>query len=209
MIHLEDCRETLKRDIVYDYILCSPPDFDELDLNPRKDTYDQFLYTWMPLLKPVGNLVSICVSDRKSNSTIYTKHISCINVMDKCGWKLKTSKIWVKSIKMNTFRLNFMHILTFHKNPHKVNMTKEFKRDAFIDESSHKFDGYRYGMSLEVCELLIKEHTVIGDVVYDPFMGSGTTAVASVKYNRKYLGSEIDEKVKKIAEKRIKGIDIN
>ena len=58
-------------------------------------------------------------------------------------------------------------------------------------------------MSLDVCGLLIMEHTAIGDIVYDPFMGSGTTAVASIKNYRNYLGSEIDEKVKKLAENRL------
>jgi DNA modification methylase len=30
-----------------------------------------------------------------------------------------------------------------------------------------------------------------GDVVYDPFMGSGTTALACKQTNRRYIGSEI------------------
>ena len=207
MIHLEDCRETLKRDIVYDYILCSPPDFDELDLNPRKDTYDQFLYTWMPILKPKGNLVSICISDRKSNSRIYSKHISCINVMEKCGFSLKAHKIWVKSLKMDTFRMSYMNLLTFQKKPHKTNLTKEFKADVFVDESSHNVQGYSYGMSELVCALHIKEYTQEGNIVYDPFMGSGTTALAAIKTNRKYLGSEILQEYADIAENRIKELD--
>lgn len=32
-----------------------------------------------------------------------------------------------------------------------------------------------------------------GDLIYDPFMGSGTTAVACIKLGRKYIGSEISE----------------
>lgn len=207
MIYLEDCRETLKKDMEYNYVLTSPPDFDELGLNPKKDSYDQFLYTWMPLLNPKGNLVSICISDRKVDSIIYTKHISCINVMEKCGWKLKSYKIWVKSYKINMFRLNYMHLLTFQKKPHKANLTKEFKEDVFLDESSYKFEGYGFGMSQSICEMLINEHTQEGNVVYDPFMGSGTTACAALSTNRNYLGSEISEEYKKISEKRIKGID--
>ena len=207
MIYLEDCRETLKRDIVYDYVLCSPPDYDELGLNPRKVTYDQFLYTWMPILKPKGNLVSICISDRKSNSRIYSKHISCINVMEKCGFSLKAHKIWVKSLKMDTFRMSYMNLLTFQKKPHKTNLTKEFKADVFVDDSSHNVQGYSYGMSELVCALHIKEYTQEGNIVYDPFMGSGTTALAAIKTNRKYLGSEILQEYADIAENRIKELD--
>jgi len=44
---------------------------------------------------------------------------------------------------------------------------------------------------------------VIGDVILDPFMGSGTTGVACVKEGRKFIGIEIDEEYFEIAKKRI------
>jgi len=42
-----------------------------------------------------------------------------------------------------------------------------------------------------------------GDTVLDPFMGSGTTAIASHRTGRKFIGIEIDEQYFKIAEERI------
>ena len=42
-----------------------------------------------------------------------------------------------------------------------------------------------------------------GDLVYDPFMGSGTTAKMAKFTNRNYIGSEISEEYVKLAEKRI------
>jgi site-specific DNA-methyltransferase (adenine-specific) len=42
-----------------------------------------------------------------------------------------------------------------------------------------------------------------GDVVLDPFMGSGTTGVACIKNNRKYIGFEISKEYCELAEKRI------
>lgn len=42
-----------------------------------------------------------------------------------------------------------------------------------------------------------------GDVVLDPFMGSGTTAVACIKNNRKYIGFEISAQYCDIAQERI------
>lgn len=45
--------------------------------------------------------------------------------------------------------------------------------------------------------------SVEGDVVYDPFMGSGTTALAALQTNRQFIGSEISEDYVKIAEKRL------
>ncbi len=42
-----------------------------------------------------------------------------------------------------------------------------------------------------------------GDMVFDPFLGSGTTSVTAKKLNRKYVGVEIDEKYCCLAEKRL------
>jgi site-specific DNA-methyltransferase (adenine-specific) len=48
--------------------------------------------------------------------------------------------------------------------------------------------------------------SVEGDVVYDPFMGSGTTAKACVLTGRAWLGSEISKEYVEIAEKRLREI---
>lgn len=46
-----------------------------------------------------------------------------------------------------------------------------------------------------------------GNLVYDPFMGSGTTAKMAMLNNRNYIGSEISEEYCEIAEKRIKEVE--
>ena len=40
-------------------------------------------------------------------------------------------------------------------------------------------------------------------MIYDPFMGSGTTAKAALELKRNYIGSEISQEYCDIAEKRI------
>ncbi|MCL4258355.1 MAG: hypothetical protein KJZ53_07500 [Anaerolineales bacterium] len=41
------------------------------------------------------------------------------------------------------------------------------------------------------------------EVVLDPFMGSGTSAIAALRTERSYVGYEMDKKYAKLAEKRI------
>ena len=53
-------------------------------------------------------------------------------------------------------------------------------------------------------EFFIKWLTDKNDVVLDPFMGGGTTALASIKLNRKYLGFEINPEYIKMTEERLK-----
>ena len=57
---------------------------------------------------------------------------------------------------------------------------------------------------LELIKNIIRHSSNEGDTVYDPFMGSGTTGVACVKTNRKFIGVEIEKKYFDIAIKRIK-----
>ena len=47
--------------------------------------------------------------------------------------------------------------------------------------------------SSELCDKLLDIYTKDGWVVYDPFMGSGTTAVSCKRRRLKYIGSEISE----------------
>ena len=51
---------------------------------------------------------------------------------------------------------------------------------------------------------VIENFTKEGDVIYDPYMGSGSTGVACVETGRSFIGSEINPKYFAIAEKRIK-----
>jgi len=56
--------------------------------------------------------------------------------------------------------------------------------------------------------LLLKyltNHSDTGDVVFDPFMGSGSTAVACINTHRKFIGIEMDDNYFDIATKRITG----
>lgn len=56
-------------------------------------------------------------------------------------------------------------------------------------------------------EALAKDHILSwsneGDLVLDPFMGAGTTAVCCIETNRNYVGFEIDEKYYNICTRRI------
>ena len=47
--------------------------------------------------------------------------------------------------------------------------------------------------SLPLFEELIRKHSNEGDVILDPFSGSGTTAVAAAKTSRNFIGCEIDK----------------
>lgn len=56
---------------------------------------------------------------------------------------------------------------------------------------------------VELIEQCIVKHSSVGDVVFDGFMGSGTTAAAALNKERHYIGFELDEGYYDIAIKRL------
>ena len=74
-------------------------------------------------------------------------------------------------------------------------------------------DKHKYGhptcKPLEFTKNMILNSTMPGDVVLDPFAGSGTTCVAAKDLGRNFIGFELLEKYVKIANDRLQGIDQN
>lgn len=56
---------------------------------------------------------------------------------------------------------------------------------------------------VELPEWFIKLFTQAGDVVLDPFSGSGTTAVTALQQGRQYVGIEMNPEYCQLAEERI------
>ena len=55
----------------------------------------------------------------------------------------------------------------------------------------------------ELVKRIITNFSNEGDLIYDPFMGTGTTAIVAKKLNRNYLGSELNEKYFNIINERL------
>jgi site-specific DNA-methyltransferase (adenine-specific) len=97
------------------------------------------------------------------------------------------------------------------KNPTKRRVT--ISRDEFLEFTksmwtfpavSAKSVGHPAPFPPDLPYRLIQLYTYKDEVVLDPFMGSGQTAIASIQTNRHYIGYETDMKYVRLAEKRIK-----
>ncbi|MEM3342277.1 MAG: site-specific DNA-methyltransferase, partial [Thermoplasmata archaeon] len=64
--------------------------------------------------------------------------------------------------------------------------------------------GHPAPFPVELPYRLIQLYTFEGEVVLDPFIGSGQAGIAAVKTKRHYVGYDISEEYVKLAEKRIK-----
>ena len=72
----------------------------------------------------------------------------------------------------------------------------------FPPESAKKI-GHPAPFPVELPYRLIKLYTYAKEVVLDPFMGSGTTAIAALRTDRFFVGYEINSQYVKLAQSRI------
>lgn len=82
------------------------------------------------------------------------------------------------------------------------------RKDAIFNKSiwrlnPDKKNSHPAPFPIELPENCILSCTKEGDVVLDPFMGSGTTALAAKKHNRRYIGFELNREYIDEAEKRL------
>jgi DNA modification methylase len=63
--------------------------------------------------------------------------------------------------------------------------------------------GHPAPFPVELPERLLRLYTYRGDVVLDPFLGSGSTALAAIRNDRRYVGYELDPAYVALAERRI------
>ena len=101
------------------------------------------------------------------------------------------------------------------KNPYKRKAT--ISRDDFLELTksvwtfpavSAKRIGHPAPFPIELPQRLLQLYTFEGEVVLDPFMGSGQTAIAALWYNRHYVGYDVDACICKFSGKTIKAVSL-
>ncbi len=93
--------------------------------------------------------------------------------------------------------------------PSEVSVSVDDFLDATTDvweipAESAKRVGHPAPFPVELPQRLIHLYTYVGDLVLDPYMGSGTTGVAAARTDRHYVGFDLDDEYIRKAERRIK-----
>ena len=209
-----DCLEIMKRfpNESVDLVLTDPPY--GVGSNDKKNGYEDRFYN-------VENLSSLLFNKLKANNRclVFSAQKTFVNVLtefEKKGFKFCQTLIWHfpnlagGAKKVFDFTSTYEQILLFHKGkPSCINKLKNRRNiDVLVftkPQSNYKFDK-RYHIHqkpIALIEHLLLFLSVENDLVLDPFLGSGTTAVVCEKLNRRWIGIEINSKYCEIAKKRI------
>ena len=117
---------------------------------------------------------------------------------------LPPSKHWIVWDKKGdiAFKNPFADCELIYTTFNKVVKKIVFKQQGFISDSKDK-RVHPTQKPTELLQIILDTYTEPGDVVLDCFMGSGSTGVAAVNTNRKFIGIELDTKYFEIAKQRI------
>lgn len=92
--------------------------------------------------------------------------------------------------------------MIYNPNDFKLENTSIWSFEARGNWATHKGD-YRGNCSPQVPKNLILKYTKEGDIVLDPFCGSGTTIIECKLLNRKGIGIDINEESLKLTKNRL------
>lgn len=125
-------------------------------------------------------------------------------VAEAAGFKFWKPIIWDKmKIGMGYhYRARYENVLFFEKGKRKLN-------DLSIPdilEVPRIYRGYPTEKPVGVSELLISQSTLTGEIVADPFCGSGSVGVAALQLGRQFLGNDIQQRAVDWTNERLSSI---
>ena len=187
-IHCADCLQFMKGipDKSIDLVLTSPPFKDEDIPGDYWNFYNNFF----------------CEAQR-----IYSKVLIVIHSATKLNYLISNYPphrllIWGKAFSKYSYRFN--PILVYQKSK-DYNINKRIWSDCFAVPSLHrqmKEKKHKYQDPINLYLALFKMFKEC-NLILDPFLGSGTTAIACKLLNRNFIGIEINLDYCKIAQDRV------
>ena len=218
-IYCEDCLEGMKRipDGTIDLCVTDPPYLIETQ---GGGIYTQEDKQYVKELNDIKDgfrteiLDELCRVMKRINIYIFCSQKQIIPLTDYfvtkrgCNWNLLS---WHKDNPVpacgNKYLTDTEYLLFFRQKGVKLYGNFDTKRTWFntpLNQADKEKWGHPTIKPLGIVRTLVFNSTEVGGVVLDPFMGSGTTAIACLKEHRHFLGFELNKEYFDIAQQRIR-----
>ena len=219
VVYNEDCLEGMKQipNKSVDLVITDPPyliDTVGSGLYSQKDKQYIKELNFMKDGFSKEILDEICRVMKKINLYIFCSQKQIIPLLDyfvrekKCNWNIIT---WHKTNPIpacgNKYLTDTEYVLFFREKGVKIYGDYQTKFTYYLTPLNQK-DKIKYNhptiKPLNIIQNFIINSSKEGEIILDPFMGSGTTAIACMNTNRNFIGFEIDKGYYDIILERIK-----
>lgn len=151
-----------------------------------------------------------CYRILKKNSSVYLftnwKHYPFLTefIIRYTNFKIRHLIVWKKhNFGLGwAFRHQYELILVLEKGKPKYNLT-DFSDVQTSIHINHNKENHPHEKPLDLIEKIIEHSSQKGDLILDPFCGSGAICLACKKSERNYLGIELDKKWYNLAIKKL------
>jgi DNA modification methylase len=169
------------------------------------------LFNWIPqytkILKQNGSIIIFC-------SYRYLSHIISTLESNSCDMVVKDVIVWQKRNPMpRNINRRYVQDMEFaiwavkKKSKWVFNKLPDVPYNRSLYTTSTVAGGEKLGhptqKSLELMKKLILVHTNPGDIILDPFMGSGSTGAAALELDRNFIGVEMEPEYFQMAKNRL------
>jgi len=204
---------------------------DDIPYEKYLEFTEKWLRKAYDLLKEDGRMclnIPLDKSKGRGEEGFQSVYVDIVSIAKKIGWKYFSTIIWnEQNISRRTAWGSWlsasapyviapveMIVVMYKKRWEKRHKGKsDITRNEFIEwtngvwnfpgENRRKI-GHPAPFPIELPRRCIKLFSYVGDVVLDPFLGSGTTLIACLKLNRRGIGVEIEPKYCELSVKRLK-----
>lgn len=219
-IYNMDCLDGMeamrKQGVVVDCIITDPPyginymsnrtDNHHILQNDGFVNWKEAMPKWLDAMqKVISDKGCVCVFMGGGRGDIPVTALFTLEAVKR--FSLIQTLVWEKTIGLGwRYRPQYENIVILSKSANKYAFYDTSKKCGNVIKSPQHIpqkDEHPTQKPLEVIYKLLNIHTKESDLILDPFVGSGTTAVACHKLNRKYIGFEIDKGYYDMAQKRL------
>lgn len=215
-LHLGDCLEQMAQiaDESVDVIVADSPYV--LNIKSSMSSKRYRLNAWGDMVNPAywyAGWIQECKRVLKPDGCLWTfmnwrSLVTFQKAACDIDWPIASLLVWDKQWpglgSMKGLRQSYEMVALFLKGAYSIpnrSLTDVWQ----FPWSSKKPHGHPAEKPQGLIELILKESP--GDVVMDPFMGSGTTGAAAVKLGKYFIGFELDPNFYQVARERLKAVE--
>lgn len=221
-LYNEDCLDVMKNiesDSI-DLIVTDPPYLIKYKTNHRKDKKHKFCSCINNDDNPkiIHKYINECYRILKNNKAMYMfcnsdKVDFFKQELENAGFKIKNIIIWVKNNwtagdLQAQFGKKYEIIFLVNKGRCKFN-GKRITDVWNFDRVCGNNQLHQNQKPVKLLKQCILKHSSENDVIFDGFMGSGSTGVACINTNRNFMGIELDKQYFEIAKRRMEDTYLN